>query len=71
MVNAELTPHFGIMDPVEVKVFAQLDCDNYGERDVGICYLDTGATNHMTGAREAFTELNTSVRGTSVLSHTW
>jgi Zinc knuckle len=31
--------------------------------DWNIWYLDTGASNHMTGCKEQFTELNTSIRG--------
>jgi hypothetical protein len=59
-VNAEPAVRFDAVDLVEAKVFAQLDGDGSGECG----YFDTGATNHMTGAREAFTELNTSMRGT-------
>jgi hypothetical protein len=62
-VNASPALHTGVVDLVEEKVFAQLDSDDGGKRDVGLRYLDTGATNHTTGAREVFTELNTGVRG--------
>jgi hypothetical protein len=31
-------------------------------RDAGLWYLDTGATNHMKGAQEAFSKLNTNIR---------
>ena len=46
---------------VEQKVLAQLDDE--GDRDASLWYLDTGATNHMSGAREVFTELDTGIRG--------
>lgn len=47
---------------VEAMVFAQL---NKGEAcDDGLCYLDTGATNHMTGSRDAFLELDSGVHDT-------
>ena len=51
----------------EAKVFAQLDREE-GDRDTGLWYLDTGATNHMTGARGVFSELDTSVVGTVLFS---
>jgi hypothetical protein len=47
---------------VEAKVFAQLGGDN--EHDDTTWYLDTGATNHMTGNRDAFINLDTAIRGT-------
>jgi hypothetical protein len=47
---------------VEKKVVAQLE--GGAGRDVGLWNLHTGATNHMTGAREVFTELNTNINGT-------
>ena len=47
----------------EERVFAQI-----GERDEQHEHrqwiLDTGATNHMTGARSAFSELDSGIRGT-------
>ncbi|WVZ56480.1 hypothetical protein U9M48_007001 [Paspalum notatum var. saurae] len=46
---------------VEAKVFAQLGPKE--ERNPGRWVLDTGATNHMTGARAAFSELDTGVCG--------
>ncbi|WVZ53904.1 hypothetical protein U9M48_004791 [Paspalum notatum var. saurae] len=46
---------------VEAKVFAQLGPKE--ERNPRRWVLDTGATNHMTGARAAFSELDTSVCG--------
>ena len=47
---------------VEAKVFAQLGGDN--ERSDTTWYLDTGATNHMTGNRDAFIDIDTGIRGT-------
>lgn len=45
------------------KVLAHLD----GDPDpADLWYLDTGATNHMTGARSVFFELNTVVTGSVV-----
>jgi len=46
---------------MEGKVFAKLDCDS--ERDDGVWYLDSGATNHMSGSRNAFIDIDTAVRG--------
>lgn len=43
-------------------MFVQLGNENSGESTHWI--LDTGATNHMTGARSDFFELDTGVRGT-------
>jgi ribosomal protein L15 len=45
----------------EEKVFAQLD--EGGVRDVRSWVLDTGATNHMSGSRAAFAELDMNVVG--------
>nr|AAP51910.2 retrotransposon protein, putative, Ty1-copia subclass [Oryza sativa Japonica Group] len=45
------------------KVLAHLD----GDPDpADLWYLDTGVTNHMTGARSVFSELNTAVTGSVV-----
>jgi transposase InsO family protein len=52
----------GELAVVEAKVFAQLD--GGGEHDPAMWILDTGATNHMTGSRSAFAELDTAVTGT-------
>ncbi|BAH92510.1 Os04g0196500 [Oryza sativa Japonica Group] len=52
----------GELAVVEAKVFAQLD--DGGEHDPAMWILDTGATNHMTGSRSAFAELDTAVTGT-------
>jgi hypothetical protein len=46
---------------VEGKVFAQLDGD--AARDDALWYLDSGATNHMTGNRNAFVNIDTAVSG--------
>jgi hypothetical protein len=46
---------------VEAKVFAQLDGE--ANRDDSLWYLDSGATNHMTGCRDAFIDINTAIRG--------
>jgi hypothetical protein len=46
----------------EEKVFAHLD--EQKERDAGTWVLDTGAMNHMSGCRAAFTKIDTTVLGT-------
>jgi hypothetical protein len=46
----------------EKKVFAHLDEEK--ECDAGTWVLDTGATNHMSGCRAAFTKIDTAVLGT-------
>jgi transposase InsO family protein len=46
---------------VEVKVLAQLDGE--AERDDTLWYLDSGATNHMSGCRDAFIDIDTSIGG--------
>jgi hypothetical protein len=61
-VNTRPVAHTSAVDLVEAKVFAQLDGDDGGVHDAGLWYLDTGATNHMKGAREAFSKLNTNIR---------
>jgi hypothetical protein len=43
-------------------VFAHLDKEK--ECDAGAWVLDTGATNHMSGCRTAFTKIDTTVLGT-------
>lgn len=47
---------------VEDQLFVQLGGNQEG--DTARWILDTGATNHMTGVRSAFADLNTGVRGT-------
>jgi hypothetical protein len=60
-IGVEATPASAAAHLMEKKVVLQLDGD--AKRDTGLWYLDTGATNHMTGARDAFTELDTSIQG--------
>ena len=43
---------------------AQVNLGREGEETEELWYLDTGASNHMTGNREAFSELDTGVVGT-------
>jgi hypothetical protein len=52
----------GRVDLREEKVFVQLDAKE--ERDSKSWICDTGATNHMTGSRAAFADLDTVVCGT-------
>jgi hypothetical protein len=47
---------------VEAKVFAATDVPE--DRDLKRWVLDTGATNHMTGFRDAFSDLDTGIVGT-------
>jgi hypothetical protein len=47
---------------VEAKVFATFGAP--GDQDLKRWVLDTGATNHMTGSRDAFSDLDTGVVGT-------
>jgi hypothetical protein len=47
---------------IHEKVFAHLDKEK--ERDAGTWVLDTGATNHMSGCRAAFTKIDMTVLGT-------
>jgi hypothetical protein len=61
-VNAAADAPPAVVHLVQEKVLAQLDDDN--KRDAELWYLDTGATNHMTGTREIFSELNTGIQGT-------
>jgi hypothetical protein len=50
------------MELVEAKVFVQLDGGD--SVDDVLWHLDTGATNHMSGSRAAFSELDHGVVGT-------
>ena len=50
---------------VEAKVFAQLD--DKTKRDEGTWYLNTGATNHMSGCRITFSHLDFQVQGSRLL----
>ena len=43
---------------------AQVNLAQEGDAKKGVWYLDSGATNHMTGDRAAFAELDTSIIGT-------
>jgi hypothetical protein len=47
---------------VEAKIYVQLDEET--ERDDSLWYLDSGATNHMSGCRRTFIDIDTSIRGT-------
>jgi transposase InsO family protein len=47
---------------IEEKVFAQFS--DKAKKDGGRWVLDSGASNHMTGVREFFAELNTNICGT-------
>jgi hypothetical protein len=46
---------------IEEKVFIQLDAE--ANHDDSLWYLDSGATNHMSGCRRAFVDIDTSIRG--------
>nr|ABA97665.1 retrotransposon protein, putative, Ty1-copia subclass [Oryza sativa Japonica Group] len=50
------------LEVVQAKVFASLD--DAAERSQRRWILDTGATNHMTGSRSLFAELDTAITGT-------
>jgi hypothetical protein len=63
-VYVEAAPASATVHLVEKKVVPKLDGD--GERDAGLWYLDTGATNHMKGAQDVFSELDTSIQGTII-----
>jgi transposase InsO family protein len=47
---------------IEAKVYIQLDEET--EWDDSLWYMDSGATNHMSGCRLAFVDIDTSIRGT-------
>lgn len=51
----------GIVHLVEEQVLAHTA---YTEKDTRQWVLDTGATNHMSGTRPAFSEIDSNVRGT-------
>jgi hypothetical protein len=55
-------PATGSVNIKEEKVFAQLG--PRADREPDRWVLDSGATNHMTGARGAFAELNRGIHGT-------
>lgn len=67
-----VVPHHAVTPPtapqqrrpvriVEAKVFAQLDGDE--GRDEALWFLDSGATNHMSGSRGAFFDIDAGVTG--------
>jgi hypothetical protein len=60
-VNAAADAPPAVVHLVQEKVLAQLDDDS--KRNAGLWYLDIGATNHMTGTREIFSELDTGIQG--------
>ncbi|WVZ57631.1 hypothetical protein U9M48_007992 [Paspalum notatum var. saurae] len=49
------------MELVEARAHAQIDGDN--RSDDTAWYLDTGATNHMTGSRAVFSDIDSNVTG--------
>jgi hypothetical protein len=53
----------GSLHFLENKVLATFD--NAGDRDPTRWVLDTGASNHMTGSRAAFSNIDSGVTGTS------
>jgi transposase InsO family protein len=59
----ELCPARGPVHLVEEKVFVQVTGAEE-EKECRRWVLDTGATNHMTGCRSAFSDLNCNIRGT-------
>jgi hypothetical protein len=62
-VGVDEAPDQKLVELSEERVFAQIDVS--GEhRDHRRWILDMGATNHMTGARRAFSELDSRIRGT-------
>ncbi|XP_066391725.1 uncharacterized protein [Miscanthus floridulus] len=56
------TPLRNIVELVEAKVFAAFDLTE--DRDPKRWVLDIGATNHMTGSRGSFSDLDTGIVGT-------
>jgi hypothetical protein len=50
------------MHLVEERVFAQIGGED-DQVDASMWVVDLGATNHMIGAREAFSDLDTGVWG--------
>ncbi|XP_039851483.1 uncharacterized protein LOC120709931 [Panicum virgatum] len=52
----------GLVQLVEAKVLAQLDGD--GPAADALWYLNTGTTNHMSGSRAVFSDLDRNVAGT-------
>jgi hypothetical protein len=58
------TPRVQEVHLTERKVVLD-DDDGHEQENTGEWFLDTGATNHMTGAHSAFAELDTGVVGMS------
>ncbi|BAF28754.2 Os11g0656500 [Oryza sativa Japonica Group] len=54
-------PHQAVVELVEMKVFAALD--DAADHDPGRWIMDSGASNHMTGSRMAFADLDTNITG--------
>ncbi|EEC81933.1 hypothetical protein OsI_25798 [Oryza sativa Indica Group] len=54
-------PRLDVVELVEQKVFAALD--DATDHDNKRWILDTGASNHMTGSRAAFSDIDTNVTG--------
>jgi hypothetical protein len=62
LIRPEVISSSAEVDIHEEKVFAHLDEEN--ECDAGTWFLDTGATNHMSGCWAAFTKINMAVLST-------
>jgi hypothetical protein len=56
-VGDDEAPDQKLLELSEERVFAQIGVSSE-HRDHRVWILDTGATNHMTGARRAFSELD-------------
>ncbi|CAO2045765.1 unnamed protein product [Urochloa humidicola] len=53
-----------VLDETRAQVHLGEDGDESGRNEKKLWYLDSGASNHMTEEREAFSELDTGVVGT-------
>jgi hypothetical protein len=62
-VGADEEPNQKLVELSEERVFAQIGVSGK-HRDHRWRILDTGVTNHMIGARRAFSELDSGIRGT-------
>jgi hypothetical protein len=62
LIHPEVISSSAEVDIHEEKVFTHLDEEN--ECDDGTWFLDTGATNHMSRCRAAFTKIDMAVLGT-------
>jgi hypothetical protein len=49
--------------PGTVRPYAQLN--GAGSHDVGVWYLDMGVTNHMTGSRVVFSNIDNNIIGSA------